>query len=351
MLACLGVAALGAWLAEGQALEAWYLAFIVLAGFCSGSLGLLTIGHLMSEEWLGPIRSEAEAAALATPLLAAMALPLGLHLAELYPWAQIANPALPPGRAAYLGSAFFTGRALLYLAIWSVLALWIARTPQVQRASAIGVALVAPTMTLAANDWVLAREPLSWSSLFGFGFAVSQLLVALAGAILISLLRPEHPSSERMQSLERALLTLALLALWTWFAHFLIVWLANLPDEAGWYLARSGPWLWLLAVAAATLLAAVAILVPPGFGRRTMIVGSALLLVQHAAHMLWLLGPKAGAAALSLPGAAILLGLGAVWAAWFVIALRARPTYAAERGEPTQRRPGTVLPRSGAGAG
>jgi hypothetical protein len=350
VVACLAVGAVGAWLAEGRALEPWYLAFIVLAGFCSGSLGLLTIGHLLSEEWLAPIRSEAEAAALTAPLLAATALPLGLHLAELYPWAEAAGPALPPGRDAYLGSAFFVLRAVLYLVLWNALAVWIARTPHLRRASAIAVALLAPTMTLAANDWVLSREPLWWSSLFGFGFTVNQLLAALAGAILISLLRPEHPTPERMQSLERALLTLALIVLWTWFAHFLIVWLANLPDESAWYLARSGPWLWLLAVAALTLVAAVAMLVPPGVGRRTMIAGSALLLVQHAAHMLWLLGPRVSGAALSLSGAAVLVGLAVVWGAWFVIALRARPTYAEERGEPPQRRPGTTSPRLGSSA-
>ena len=67
-------------------------------------------------------------------------------------------------------------------------------------------------------------------------------------------------------------------------------------------------------VAAVALVAAVAILVPPGVGRRTMIAGSALLLVQHAAHMLWLLGPRVSGAALSLSGAAVLVGL-AVWLA------------------------------------
>ena len=81
-----------------------------------------------------------------------------------------------------------------------------------------------------------------------------------------------------------------------------------------------------------------------------MIAGSALLLVQHAAHMLWLLRPRVSGAALSLSGAAVLVGLAFVWGAWFVIALRARPTYAEERGEPPQRRPGTTSPRLGSSA-
>ena len=42
-------------------LRRWLLVCIALcaAGLATGSLGLLMIGHLMSEEWLTPIRAEA----------------------------------------------------------------------------------------------------------------------------------------------------------------------------------------------------------------------------------------------------------------------------------------------------
>ncbi len=331
----IGVAGLGFVLARGSLLEAWYFVFILAFGFVVGGLGLLMIGHLMSEEWLNPIRSEAEAAALTAPLLAALALPLAFSLEGLYPWAGDAAPHLPPGRATYLSSALFLTRSALYLAVWTALALWVTRTRHLRRASAIGLAVLAPTATFAANDWVLSREPLWWSGLYGFSFAVSQLLAALAGAILISLLRPEHPSAVRMQSLERALLTLALLALWVWFAPFLIVWLGNLPQEAAWYLARTGPWLWpLLGVALPALVLAVVILVPPGFGRRTMIAGSALLVLHHAGHMLWLLGPAARNGPVTGIDALVGAALAVLWWVWFTIALRSRPSFEEERGHP-----------------
>lgn len=313
------------WFTPTRAIEAWYLAFILMSGIVTGSLGLLMIGHLMSEEWLMPIRDEAEAAALTAPLLPIAAIPLGLALDELFPWAAAgAALDLPSPRAVYLSAPFLLARSILYLSVWCALAFWIAKARDIRRASAIGLALLAPTAIFAADDWVLSRDPLWWSSLFGFSFALSQLLAALAGAILITLLSPEHPGPTRMQSLERALLTLALLVLWAWFAHFLIVWLANLPNEAAWYLRRSGAWLWAIGVAVPTLVAAVAILVPPGFGRRTMIAGSALLLLHHVAHMLWLTRPSAADPALSWADGAVTAGLMAIWAAWFGAALRSR---------------------------
>jgi hypothetical protein len=124
------------------------------------------------------------------------------------------------------------------------------------------------------------------------------------------------------------LLTLALLTLWIWFVQFVIVWLGNLPHEARWYLLRADS-LWLLVgIALPALLAAVFILAPPGFGRRTMIAGSALLLLQHVAHVLWLLNIP-----LTLPGILVAGGLLTVWAALFAALLQRRPTFAAERGE------------------
>jgi hypothetical protein len=334
LLAAVGLCAalLGIMLAREAAAEAWFFVFITATGFATGSLALLTIGHLMSEEWLAPIRAEAEAAALTMPLLLVCAVPLAFALSVLYPWADGAGAALPPIRAAYLTPTFFLLRGLFYLLVWILLALWVTRTRRLRRTSAIGLALLAPTVTFAAGDWVLSREPLWWSSLFGFSFTLSQMLAALAAAILISLLRPEHPTPARMQGLERALLTLALLAFWSWFVQFVIVWLGNLPNEASWYLARTGAWLWVLAgVALPSLVAAVVILVPPGFGRRTMIAGSALLLLHHGAHMVWLLGPAARRLPLAWTDGLVAVGLALLWTGWFVIALRGRPTFAAER--------------------
>jgi hypothetical protein len=326
-VAGIAAASAAAVFASGPLLEAWYVIFIVLSGIASGSLGLIMFGHLLGEDWLAPIRDEAEAAALTLPLLLVLAAPLALGLEALYPWAHGAAADLPALRAAYLDEGFFLLRGATYLLAWSGLAAWLVSTRRPRRASAVGLAVLAPTMTLAANDWVLSRDPDWWSSLFGFAFAMSQLLAALAGAILVSLLKREHPSARRMQSLERALLTLALLTLWTWFAQFIIVWLANLPNEAAWYLARAGDRLWLkTAVALPALLLAIVILVPPGAGRMTMLAGGLLLLLHHAFHMLWLLRPTATTPLVSVLDVAVWSGIGVLWFSAAVLAARILPS-------------------------
>ncbi|MGO4386309.1 hypothetical protein AB4Y85_02110 [Microvirga sp. 2YAF29] len=311
-------------------MEALYLAFIALAGIGMGSLVTLMIGHIMSEHWLAPVRAEVEAAALTLPLLLLLGFVLAFGLDQIFPWID-ERTDLPPMRAAFLSPAFFLIRSVIYLLASAAIAFWLIRTPHVRRASGIGLALMTPIMTLAAYDWVLSREPHWWSSLFGLAFAQSQILAALAGAILITVLGPHHAALKRMKSLERALLTLLLLTLWTWFAQFLIVWLTNLPNEVTWYLRRSDPWNSMLATAAFGLMvAAIVVLVPSGVSRVGMIVGSTLALMHHATHMLWILQPKGRASLLDL---GLIVGIVVLWAVAFAVIMRNRPTYADEASE------------------
>ncbi len=307
-------------------MEALYTVFIGLTGISMGSLIVLMIGHLMNEHWLAPIRAELEAAALTIPALIIIGIPLAVGLDQLFPWGSERSD-FPPARAAFLSPGFFLTRSVFYLLISTGMALWLTRTRHVRQVSAVGLALLTPIVSLAAYDWVLSREPHWWSSLFGFAFGLAQVLAALAGAILINFLKHNPASVQRMKSLERALLTLALLTVWTWFAQFIIVWLANLPQGAAWFLRRLSPWdQGLLAAACLLMLGAIAVMVPSGVSRVAMIGGSALVLLYHGAHLLWVLQPKG----ISWLDACFMIGVTCLWIAAFSMVVKARPGYAEE---------------------
>jgi len=315
-----------------SAMESLYVAFVALSGIAMGSLVVLMVGHLMNEDWLAPVRAEAEAAALTLPLLLLLGLVLAFGLGELFPWTH-RSLDLPSARAGFLSPGFFMVRSAAYLLIGIGLAYWLTQTRHLRRSSAIGLALLTPVMTFSAYDWVLSREPHWWSSLFGLAFALGQVLAALASAILITLLKREPTSPKRMASLERALLILLLLTAWTWFAQFLIVWLANLPHEVAWYLERSNDGSpALLGTSYALMLAAIVVLVPSGVSRRAMLIGSALALLHHATHMIWVLQPRGGLSWLAL---GLMMAVAALWSGVYAAIMRVRPTYGEEAaGEP-----------------
>lgn len=312
-------------------LETWLPAFLLGAGLVAGALGALMVGHLLGEAWLRPVRPELEAAARTAPLVALLALPVLAAPGELYPWAMPGGPGLEGPRAHWFAPDPFRLRAALILAAWVGLAWLVARPGEHRRRSAAGLAVLLPTATLAAQDWVLSRDTDWFGSLQGTGLFVEQVAVALAGAVLLTLVREGHPTERsNVVGLERALLTLALLTLWMWFVQFVVVWMADLPAEADWYLRRGGGWAWLkMGFVLPVLTAAIVLAIPPRSGPLRLGAVSGLLLAQHVGHVWWLVRPDAphGASSFVLD-AALTPAIIAAWAAWWWSELRGRPAAA-----------------------
>jgi hypothetical protein len=328
----LGIAALAVALLRQPVLhEAWLAAFLTWTGFSVGAIGALAMGHLLREDWLDPVRAPLEAAARATPLLPIMALPVLAGLDLLYPWAGEAPPEMPAARAAWFSPVPFAVRAVLFLALWCGAA-WLLTRPRSggKRAAALVLALLAATVPLAAQDWGLSRDPRWWGSLQGFAVWVEGIMAALAAAALVSALRGEMPDGATGpgEALERGLLTLGLTTIWLWFVQFIVVWMGNLPIEAGWYLRRAeGVWGVLkLGVAVPALILALLLAGPPRHARWRMVAVCLLLLVSHVAHLWWVVRPDAPLATppvwLDL-GAILVTGL--AWGAWWRDGMAVRP--------------------------
>lgn len=341
-------ALLAALLAPPTLLEAWLVAFLAFASIAAGALAALAMGHLLSEEWLAPVRAPLEAAALTLPLVALMAIPVLVGLEVLYPWAGADPPDMPAPRAAWFTALPFRLRAALFLALWAALAWFLAQPgAEDKRRSAVVLALLLPSVTLAAQDWAMSRDPTWWGSLQGFAVLVEGVMAALAAAALASLARREMPAGEAGagEALERALLALGLATIWLWFTQFIVVWMADLPAEAGWYLRRTADhWgIVKLGVAVPALLVALLLAAPPRHRRWRMASVCVLLLVSHAAHLWWVVRPDAPQV---LPpawlDAALTAALGAAWLAWWLAAIQRRALILADRPSPPGPAPATA---------
>jgi hypothetical protein len=347
-LVALILVAAGAVLLSGHAvlLEAWLIGFLACAGLSVGALGALATGHLLSENWLAPVRVPLEAAARTLPVVALMALPVLAGLEALYPWAGATPPPMPAPRAAWFAPLPFRVRAGAFLAAWAVLALLLARPGGGRRRlAALVLVVLAITVPLAAQDWSLSRDPQWWGSLQGVAVWIDGLAAGLALAALAAILRGEMPSGETGpgEALERALLALGLATLWLWFTQFIVVWMADLPAEAGWYARRTDS-AWSLAklgIAVPALLLALTLAAPPRHRRWRMAAVCVLLLTSHLAHLWWVVRPDAPVAPAPpwLDGAMLLL-LGLGWGAWWLAEMRR--VSRAEPAEARGRRPATA---------
>jgi hypothetical protein len=252
--------------------EAFFRGYLVGYIFCVGiSLGCLAIEmiyRLTGGGWGEMIHRPIEAAIQTLPLSALFFLPVVAGIDSLYPWADVTKVASDPDlahKSPYLNPHAFITRAIIYFAIWVLLAFFLARwSRQLDRTqdrsilrwlgilSGPGAVPFALADTVAAIDWQMSLEPHWSSTIFPVIFGISQVLAGLAFSILaVTMLAPQPRVLMPVGKLflqDLGSLLLAFVVFWAYvsFAQYLLIWTGNLPEETQWYLPRiRGGWLWL----------------------------------------------------------------------------------------------------------
>jgi len=307
----------GAFLDPAQFFHSYLLGFTFWFGISVGSLALLMLQHLTGGGWGLVIRRVLEAATRTLPLMVVLFIPIILGARRLYPWTnpqRIADSPVLKGKVAYLNLSFFSLRAVVYFAIWLVLAFFLNKwsleqdrtadpraTKNMRLLSGPGMVLFVFTVTFAAIDWYMSLEP-EWSStIYGFIFVAAWSMSALAFVIAVMAALSKHePMNHIVAPLhfqDLGKLLLALVMLWAYFAfsQFLIIWSGNLPEEIGWYLVRThGVW-GAIIILVVTLHFALPFLFL--LSRRLkrdphkLVIVAGLVLIMRLVDLLWMLGP------------------------------------------------------------
>lgn len=329
----LALAGLSWWIDPHAGAQAWLAAFVLWTGLALGCLTLLMAGHVLGEEWLGPLRGELEAGVLTLPLLGLASVPVLLGLDILYPWVGNGDGWLSP--------VPFVLRTVLCFVVWSALAWAVTRPGAHHRtASVLGLVLLLPTVTLASTDWVLSLHPEWMSNVYGLIFGAGQMTVAFASAVLVATIRPDREPPDRVGGLAGFLLALLAVTAYLWLTQFVTVWMANLPDEVAWYLERGGRWLWLVPGIALPAASLAGLLLLTRRGRSlppVLIAASLLVLVQHVAGHYWQIRPSVPGLGLHWADPVAVAALGLACLAVFARALPGRPVRAVRErsAEPT----------------
>lgn len=309
--------------AAGGAFEFAYLSAFAFAGTTlQGALALLMIAHATSASWFVALRRLAEAIASSILLLPLLFAPIAGTLSSIYPWAQPFAGRDEPLRAAlthaavWLNPALFLARAFLFMLLWIALFESLRRSslaedrgagePARRRQivlSALGLPLLAFSSSFASFDWVMSAVP-GWNfnvlGLYllsgGFAAAVGALCVAVLVARRSGRL-PAQVSAAHAHALGRLLLTSV--CVWAYLAasQLVVVWSANLPVEAGFYLARYRGSFRILALTLVFGHFVLPFLILLGRrAKRSLWVLAAVggwLVILHAIDVYWLLMPAA----------------------------------------------------------
>ncbi len=231
-------------------LQAWLVAWLFLLAIALGGMANVMIHELTGGEWGLVLRPPLEAAMATLPLLALAALPLGLGIHDLFPWARsdAAAKGLQAPNVAWLNAPLFLLRSTLVLAVWSALAVaflrqtYAGRAPGALRArrrlAIAGLLVYLFTVTVAAFDWIASLVPAWYSSAVGVRLGASQFLAALAFAVPCAVRRERTLPPRDAQDFGNLLLTYAMTWAYIAFTQYLIVWAEDLPRTIGWYWPR-----------------------------------------------------------------------------------------------------------------
>jgi hypothetical protein len=325
--------------------RAYLTAFVAWHTVPLGCLALLLTYHVAGGPWGRMLGEPLEAGARTLPLIALLGLPLLVDLGALFPWTHqdyLAHEATVRAKTSFLNPSFFMARTILYLAVWTALALLItdARVPLAERPrrralAGIGAIVFALTASFAAIDWAMSIDPTFNSSTFGLIVIGGHLNAGLCFATLITLAIAR--AHERRSVLEEApavglggLLQGAIL-LWAYlvFMEYLVIWSGDLPRHAKWFLVRAdGGWLALIwIVVLGHFVLPFLVLLSERMRRSWRVVGAlaAMVLASQLLYLIWQTAPGwESDAPAPLLIAAALLAIGGLWLLMLTFTLGAR---------------------------
>ena len=249
----------------------YLFAFAYVFTVVVGALFLLLIGHASDAVWFVAVRRLAEHVVGVFPLLAVLLVPVLLDVRRVYPWTRPFAlsehaRAVIELKAAWLDVPFFVGRSVFYAVALAVvgelLRAWSLRQDRdAQRASSLrrqmvalsagGLFFVSLVVTFASFDWFMSLEPTWYSDVYGVYIFAGGFVSALGlfGAMLVAArergVLPSGVSAEHFSAVGR--LEFAMVVFWTYiaWAQLILQWIADVPLEITWYLARwSGGWQW-----------------------------------------------------------------------------------------------------------
>lgn len=340
----------------GQFFHSYLMAYLFWLGVTLGCLTVLMLHHLVGGSWGAMIQRVLEAGTRTLPLLAVLFIPILLGMGFLYEWSVpsvVAQDDVLQYKRWYLNIPFFLIRAVIYFAVWLLIAHYLnhwskrheetagqplqaAYRYRIQSLSAGGLVAYGLTMSFASFDWVMSLDAHWYSTLYGMLFIASQALSAFAFAIVVvSRLADVAPlrnvlTTQRLHDLGNMLFAFIMLWAYLSFSQFLIIWSGNTAEEVPWYLHRSqGGWQWIVIALFLVHFAVPFVLLLMRLMKRSLPAltrVASVVFIMHLVDQFWFVLPELHPSRLTVHIMDILapVGMGYLWVTLYVKLLHQR---------------------------
>jgi hypothetical protein len=166
--------------------------------------------------------------------------------------------AIIAGKSGFLNLPFYLIRTIVYLAIWAYFS-WKLRQLSLQEdlnggtvwfhksinASALFLVLYAVSSSMSAWDWVMSVDTHWFSTMFGWYVFASWWVSGIAAIALTAIFLKQAGylralNASHLHDLGKLMFGFSIFWTYVWFAQFMLIWYANLPEEAVYYNQRLG---------------------------------------------------------------------------------------------------------------
>lgn len=234
-----------------------------------GLLGWMLLHNMTAGKWGFTIRRFLQAGTFSgsffySPLvlMAVLFIPIIIGSQTLYEWMRpgvVESDHMLHAKAFYMNEPFWYARLIFFFVFWigiSVVSKRLlnqeeriydptrSRMRTIQRVSAAGLVLFVLTMNFSWTDWTMGLEPKWFSTMYGVimlaGGALSSIALSNVMTVSSSDYAPFSKYLDRKTFHDLGNLMFALTIFWAYvsFSQYLIIWVGNLAEEAGWYLKR-----------------------------------------------------------------------------------------------------------------
>ena len=194
---------------------------------------------------------------------AAIVLVLLFGLSDVYPWADadyVAHHPLVQEKGAWLNQPMVLIRAALVIGLWLALIRTLNRKLRAVADQAPGLAahnlagfgalfliVFAVTISVASWDWAMSIEPEYFSTMAGVymfsGTFVGGIATVTLAALFLQARGELELTPKHLHDLGKLLFAFSFFWAYIWFCQYMLIWYANIPEEAGYFSTRvDGVW-------------------------------------------------------------------------------------------------------------
>ncbi len=232
---------------------------VYFVSLAAGALLFLSIQRVTHSGWSAGFIRVPEAMAGFLPVSAVLFLVMILGSHSLYHWShveEVAHDPLLTHKVPFLNLPFWITRMVVYFGLWILMFFLIRKVSlredrvggldlfrKLEHLAKVYIFIVIITFSFAMIDWVMSIDAHWYSTIFAiknFVAAFHHSAIVITFIVLLMNQKGYFPflNKSHIGDLARYIFMLCIIWGYFWFAEFMLIWYANIPEETAYFIPR-----------------------------------------------------------------------------------------------------------------